>query len=51
MPLAVGHGDKQFVDASLNGLFLPVHGSEIEHSGCWHVAVGGLGHGRQNLRR
>jgi hypothetical protein len=47
MLLAVGHHNAQFIRVSLDGLFLSVHGAEVESCG---AICEGLGHPRQNLR-
>jgi hypothetical protein len=50
MPLAIGHGNTQFMGITFDGLFLPIQGSEIEDSGFRRVALQRLGHAQQNLR-
>jgi hypothetical protein len=50
MLLAVSHDNAQFIRLPLDGVFLSVHGAEVEHSGSCRVALERLGYPRQNLR-
>jgi adenylate kinase family enzyme len=50
MLLAVSHHNAQFLRIAFNGLFLAVHGAEVEHSGPCSAICKGLRHPRQNLR-
>jgi hypothetical protein len=49
MLLAIGHDNAQFISLPFDGVFFPVHGAEIEHSGSCRVAFERLGHSQQNL--
>ena len=51
MLLAVSHDNAQFIRLPLDGVFLSVHGAEVEHSGSRCVAFERLGHPLQNLER
>jgi len=50
MMLAVSHDNAQFIRLPFNGVFLSVHGAEVEHSGSSRFAFERLGHPRQNLK-
>lgn len=50
MLLAVSHDNAQFIRLPVDGVFLSVHGAELEHSGSGCVASEGLGHPLQDLR-
>ena len=47
---AVGHDNAQFIRLPLDGVFLSVHGAEVEHGGSRCVALERLGHPLQNLK-
>jgi hypothetical protein len=50
MLLAIGENNAQFINLPFNGVFLPIHGAEIEHCGSCDVALERLGHTHQNPR-
>jgi hypothetical protein len=50
MLLAVRHHNAQFISLPFDGLYLAVHGAEIEHSGCRRVAFERLRHAQKNPR-